>query len=146
MDNNDRFIADFMDMIDNTTNNINNRTTTSHATKPYSPSSGTVVHSRYEYMKLVLSTIQYNNSLGDNYLNSYKSVIQFYQDKVEVHKGDLNYLENGIRKDIANFKENYKNTHRRSTLGQIHALEFVLNELLYSKHQMMSKIQNSLEL
>ena len=147
MARNDQFINDFLRQLDGygTTTNENLRANQNRVTKPYSPSSNTVVYSRYEYMKNVLSNIQYNPSLGENYINSYRSVIQFYLDKVEVHKADLNYLENGIRKDIANFKNQYQNSRRRSTLGQIDALEFVLKELLYSKYQMMTRIQNSLD-
>ncbi len=109
--------------------------------KPYSPYSGVNIETRYEYVMTILENMMYPKSLGDSYLKGYQSVINFYKEKMPDRKNDLNYFENGIRKDIKQFRNQYKNNRSRYILGQVDALEFILNELTFSKQQLMHRIQ-----
>lgn len=114
------------------------------AEKPYSTHSHNVITTRYEYMKQIMSNIQYGRRYRGYYRDGYENVIVTYLQELETYKDDLEFFESSIRHELAKVAKNVRSSRNKYREGQKDALEYILSELHYSKSQIMRKIQREL--
>lgn len=114
--------------------------------KPYSPSSKTIVRTRYEYMNLILSTLIYPTLLGNEYVTSYRNNIAYWKNQFDLYPENLLAFENDIARELNQAKKDYKSDRHRSLLAKIDALTLLKDELLYSKKQLMHMIIHEVSL
>lgn len=112
--------------------------------KPFSTNSHRTIITRYQYIKDVLSTIQYGRRYRGYYRDGYENIITTSLDQLETYKDDLEFFENNIRYEHSKIGKINKNARNKYREGQKDALEYILSELHYSKVQLMRKIQREL--
>ena len=112
--------------------------------KPYSTHSHNVITTRFDYMKQVMSNIQYGRRYRGYYRDGYENVITTYLQELETYKDDLEFFESSIRHELSKVAKNVRNSRNKYREGQKDALEYILSELHYSQSQIMRKIQREL--
>lgn len=112
--------------------------------KPFSTYAHGTVNSRYDYMKHILENIQYGRRYRGYYREGYEHVITTYKEQLEQYKEDMEFIEKSIYFELSKLSKSGKSSQNKYSEGQKDALEYLLQELHYSKIQMMRKIQREL--